>query len=84
MKCVNVKREVLRIREYGWQDTLEWEANKMPHENSGSITVHTISNLGLKWEVEKIKKCAYLQVLCGTKIDFTVKKTWFSPLINVV
>lgn len=53
LKLVNVKGDVMRNRECGQEDTLEWEANKMPHENSGSITVHTISNLGLKWEVKK-------------------------------
>lgn len=60
MKLVNIKRAVLRNREDGQEDTLEWENNKMPHENAGSITVHTISNLCLKWKMEKIKKYVYL------------------------
>lgn len=62
MKVVDMNGEMSRSEKHGQKRDTRMVGNRIQHESARNIIVNKFKCLGLKWELEKTKKYAYLEL----------------------
>lgn len=62
MKVVDMNGEMFRSEKDGQKRDTRMVGNRIQHESARSIVVNKFNYLGLKWELEKTEKYAYLEL----------------------